>query len=69
MPKLISSTETDFLQGRLGGRIKNNCVMRIRLCKGTILLTFGSTHSKVEFSLQQVTTAQRGSRGIALLFL
>jgi len=43
--------------------------MRIRLCNGTILLTSGSTHSEVKFALQQVTKAQSGSRGVALLFL
>jgi len=43
--------------------------MRIRLCKAAILVTFGSTHSKVKFTLQQVTKAQNGSKRIALLFL
>jgi hypothetical protein len=38
-------------------------------CRQTILLLTVKVKVKVKFTLEQATKAQKGSRGIALLFL
>jgi hypothetical protein len=41
----------------------------MQIMKFLVALSVGKGKSKVKFSLEQAMKAQRGSRGIALLFL